>query len=159
MAPAEREAWKLYQRIEELNRRQCAQLPSAEVRQIEVTNAYRRMFGHRPLAVNLKMQQAARGHCEEMSTLGFFGHFSPTPGRRTPFDRMRLAGYRFGASENCAINGSAEGAHDSWLHSAGHHRNLLSPAHSEFGSANAGRYWTQNFGGGQEYLEHRDFPR
>jgi uncharacterized protein YkwD len=124
-----------------------------------VTNAYRRMFGHRPLAVNLKMQAAARGHCEEMSTLGFFGHFSPTPGRRTPFDRMKLAGYSLGASENCAINGSAVGAHDAWLLSSGHHRNLLSPSHTEFGSSNAGRYWTQNFGSGDDYLRHEDFPQ
>ena len=155
----ERDAWELYQRIEVFNRALTADLPDAESRQIEVTNAYRRMFGHRPLAVNLAMQEAARGHCQEMSKLGFFGHFSPTPGRRTPFDRMKLAGYKFGASENCAINGSAQGAHDAWLHSAGHHRNLLAPSHKEFGSANDGRYWTQNFGRGEDYLANERFPK
>ena len=39
-----------------------------------------------------------------------------------------------------------------------YHRNLLQSTHKEFGSSNDGRYWTQNFGGGEEFLVHPDFP-
>ena len=157
LSVAERERNELYARIEAYNIKILAGLPNAEQRQIKVTNAYRRMFNHRPLAVNMKIQRAARGHCEEMSTLGYFGHFSPTAGRRTPFDRMRLEGYQRGASENCATNGSAEGAHNAWIHSSGHHRNLLNPGHTEFGSGNSGKYWTQNFGRSSEFMGLPEF--
>lgn len=151
---AERERLDLYERIERFNVAMKGSLTDGEWRQVRITNAYRRMFGHRPLAVNLKILAAARGHCEEMSRLGYFGHFSPTPGRRTPFDRMRLAGYPYGASENIALHDSAEGAHVAWLHSSGHHRNLLNPAHKEFAVGHVGRYWTQNFSRGEEFTRH-----
>ena len=87
-----------------------------------------------------------------MARLGYFSHFSPTPGRRTPFDRMKLAGYERGVGENLALHGSALGAHVSWLHSSGHHRNILMAHCSEFACGNQGDYWCQNFGTGKEYL-------
>ena len=72
--------------------------------------------------------------------------------RRSPVDRLRLAGYMGGGSENCSLGDSgAEGAHVGWLHSSGHHRNILFATHREMASAVAGIYWTQNFGGGHEF--------
>ena len=109
------------------------------------------MFGHRPLALHPRIAEAARGHADEMAELGYFSHFSPTPGRRTPFDRMAKAGYDFGVSENLAAVGSASSAHHAWCRSSGHHRNLLWASHSEFGIGNAGRLWVQNFGGGTDH--------
>ncbi|HLQ39038.1 MAG TPA: CAP domain-containing protein, partial [Planctomycetota bacterium] len=134
-------------------------LEVVEREQLHVTNAYRAMFRHRPLAVNLKLHTSARGHAEEMSKLGYFAHFSPTPGRRTPFDRMKLAGYESGVSENIALNDSAPAAHDAWCHSSGHHRNLLNAQHTEFGIGALGRYWVQNFGQGREYEADPAFKR
>jgi uncharacterized protein YkwD len=40
----------------------------------------------------------------------------------------------------------AQGAHNGWIHSSGHHRNILMPGWSEMGTGQSGRYWTQNFG-------------
>ena len=37
-------------------------------------------------------------------------------------------------------------AHDSWVRSSGHHRNLLMTGWREMGSGNSGACWTQNFG-------------
>ena len=71
---------------------------------------------------------------------------------------MRLAGYDFGVSENIALNGSAEGAHWAWRHSSGHHRNMLNPGHTEFGVGVNGRYYVQNFGRGEEFLQDERFP-
>jgi uncharacterized protein YkwD/pSer/pThr/pTyr-binding forkhead associated (FHA) protein len=120
-----------------------------ERKQVEITNDYRLMFGHRrALRIHPMLVTAARGHSEDMSKLGFFDHFSPVPGKRDPSDRIKLAGYPMvGCSENIAMaGGDPESAHNGWIHSSGHHRNLLSPAWIEMGSGAAGRNWTQNFG-------------
>ena len=154
--PAELESWHLARRIEALNKARLAALSPPEREQLEVTNAYRRMMGRRPLVVDTRILAAARGHCDEMERLGYFGHFSPTPGLRSPYDRMRAANYAHGSSENIAGNGSATGAHDAWLHSSGHHRNILGPLHTEFACGQRGRLWTQNFGAGRDF--ERELP-
>ena len=140
-----------YAKIHALNERLAPELNSGERGMVEVTNAYRVMFGHRPLAIDLRLHKAAHDHGEEMSRLGYFSHTSPTKERRTPFRRMKLVGYNGGASENIATSGSAVGAHNSWCHSSGHHRNLLNARHTEVGMGNYGKYWVQNFGGGRDY--------
>ncbi len=120
-----------------------------ERRQVEITNEYRIMMGHRrALVINDQLTMAARGHSEDMSRLGFFDHFSPVEGKRAPADRMRAAGYTFsGCSENIHRgSGDPMGAHLSWRGSSGHHRNLLMPSWVEMGTGHDGRNWTQNFG-------------
>lgn len=126
-----------------------ALLPNvAEREQVRITNRYRTMLGRRALAWNPRIQVAAQGHSEYMANTGDFGHFEQgDPARRSPFDRMKLAGYAKGVSENCAmVGGDPQAAHDGWLHSSGHHRNILMAGHRELASANASNYWTQNFG-------------
>ena len=61
---------------------------------------------------------------------------------------MKLAGYQIaGGSENIYQgSGSPEAAHQGWIHSSGHHRNILTPAWVEMGSGSSGNLWTQNFG-------------
>jgi hypothetical protein len=145
----ERAARELWRKIDAYNESLSAQIPRGDATLLRITNEYRAMFGHRPLALDLKVLLAARGHAQEMSKLGYFSHFSPTPGRKTPSDRMLLAGYANGAGENIALTDGAEGAHLAWCQSSGHHRNLLSPNHTEAGMAGDGRYWVQNFGNGQ----------
>jgi uncharacterized protein YkwD len=44
------------------------------------------------------------------------------------------------------VGGDPQAAHDGWLRSSGHHRNILMPGHREMASASASNYWTQNFG-------------
>jgi hypothetical protein len=123
-------------------------LSNAQRELLQITNEYRTMFRHPPIAIVTTLAAASQGHADEMSRLGFFDHMSPTPGRRTPYDRMRLAGYQFGASENIALVDGALAAHIAWCHSSGHHRNLLDASHREIGIGANGRYWVQNFGSG-----------
>ncbi len=149
---AELEEWR---RIDAYNTILGKQVSAAVREQLAITNDYRAMFRHRPLALVRSACDASQGHAEEMSRLGYFSHMSPTPGRKTPYDRMRLAGYMFGTSENIALVDSALGAHNAWCSSSGHHRNLLDPHHSEAGIGADGRYWVQNFGSG---TVHRDDP-
>lgn len=146
-----------WNRVLAFNGKKYDELTRAEITQVEITNAYRLMFGHRPLAVNLKLLEATRSHAEEMARLGYFSHYSPTPGRESPFDRMKLAGYFGGASENIANHPSAESAHHGWTHSAGHHRNLLAPTHDEFAVGNSGRLWVQNFGRAGDFENDPDW--
>lgn len=120
-----------------------------ERKQVEITNEYRIMFGHRrAVRINPMLVNSAHGHSDDMSKLGFFDHFSPVPGKRAPEDRMKLAGYDLaGGSENIYQgSGSPEAAHEGWIHSSGHHRNLLATGWLEMGSGNSGNCWTQNFG-------------
>ena len=44
-----------------------------------------------------------------------------------------------------------EGAHVGWIHSSGHHRQILSLTSHELGVAVSGECWTQNFGAGSEW--------
>jgi len=152
---AERQASDEWRRVEAYNGIVARSLNASQRELLAITNGYRAMFGHRPLAIVKAVCEAATGHADEMSRLGYFAHMSPTPGRRTPYDRMKLAGYTFGVSENIALVDGALGAHVAWCHSSGHHRNLLDPEHREFGLGANGRYWVQNFGSG---TAHRDDP-
>ena len=128
------------------------EIDHGERTQMKVTNDYRVMMGRRRMAYNEKVYKAAKWHADWMGRTGVFGHFEEDdPERRTPFDRLRKEGYTQGAGENCAISGGPTQAHDGWVHSSGHHRNLLYEGHTEMASANSGRYWVQNFGGGSEY--------
>jgi uncharacterized protein YkwD len=152
---AERALRQEWQQIQAYNAAVARSLSSAQRELLAITNEYRLMFDHRPLAVVAVVCAAATGHAEEMSRLGYFAHTSPTPGRQTPYDRMKLAGYTFGVSENIALVDGASGAHAAWCRSSGHHRNLLSPDHREIGIGQNGRYWVQNFGSG---MVHREDP-
>jgi uncharacterized protein YkwD len=113
-----------------------------------------RVLGVTPLrAVRIddRLVRSSRLHSEDMVRRGYFAHNAqlPAPHGVSPFDRMRTAGYTGGGASENIHNGSPspEGAHESWIHSSGHHRNILS-AWVDMGTGQAGRMWTQNFGAG-----------
>lgn len=124
-----------------------------EAEQVHITNMYRLMMGRQAVAINDLLCKSARGHATWMSRTGKFQHDNDEdPNLRSPGDRIRAQGYVAGGSgENIAINGSASGAHAAWIHSSGHHRNLLLDSHRELGVGGVGRYWVQNFAGGGDY--------
>ena len=151
-SPQERRNWLEFNRkITEFNVSTQTSLTKEDRRLVDVTNQYREMFGRRMLAVNEKILQAARKHSKWMADSGTFSHFSSLPGLRTPFDRMKAEGYTAGIGENIAMAAGPDGAFQGWAHSSGHHRNMLSESHSEFGCVGTGHYWVQNFGAGQEF--------
>jgi hypothetical protein len=128
-------------------------VPSPDTNQVRITNNYRAMLGRDALAWNPHIHEAASMHSEYMANSGHFGHYEEGDvQRRSPFDRMRLTGYSSPSGENCHMGSSgAEGAHNGWVHSSGHHRTLLSTQHTEMASALSTYYWTQNFGRGTEF--------
>lgn len=158
LTPEERWQRASWRRIEAFNAATQKELSPAARQLLKITNDYRGMFGHRPLAGVKSACAGSQGHADEMSRLGYFSHMSPVPGRRTPGERMRLAGYTFGVSENIAITGGALAAHNAWCTSSGHHRNLLMASHREIGIGANGRYWVQNFGSGEVHKTHAVWP-
>ena len=64
-----------------------AQLTYEEQRLVDLANAERIAAGLHTLRVNDVLVRAARQHSEEMWQKGYFDHYSPTPGYRTPKDR------------------------------------------------------------------------
>jgi len=153
-SPGERELLDYCVEVMALNEKVEGDISGNERAQVRVTNDYRVMFGHQAVRIIEELAKSSRGHCVEMGKLGYFGHFSPTPGRRTPYDRMKLEGYRYGASENIIMgNTTPEGSHHGWCHSSGHHRNLLMAQWTEMGTGHSGRYMCQNFGMAPKWRE------
>ena len=149
--------WDYCRRCERYNQRVKTSVSSGERRVIELTNEYRIQLGIKPLAINEPLVQAARKHSAEMAALGYFGHTSPKPERRSAGQRCALEGYRHFRGENSASGAGADGAFRMWYHSSGHHRNMISPGSNEIGVGHAGP-WTEDFGARRE-LDLDDPPR
>jgi uncharacterized protein YkwD len=124
---------------------------AAEV--LSLANGERAKAGCEPMKLNGKLNAAAQGHSEDMATQNYFSHNSQDG--RSPFDRMKAAGYSFSAAaENIAAGSTtAAGAMDQWMNSAGHKANILNCTYVELGvgfakgvNADYAGYWTQNFG-------------
>ena len=137
--------------IEAYNLTRTAVIGEYEREVHRLTNAYRLMMGRRSVMIDDRLVTAARGHSEEMSALKYFAHDSPTPGRKSPSDRAKLAGFGGGVSENIARGQPLPvNAVEGWIGSSGHHRNILGAGHTLLGVGYCenGRFWTQNFGRG-----------
>ena len=88
----------------------------------------------------LRVAEALPGYHHFASNVGLgdpcvLGGWGATAGAALPNN----AGYDWsGCSENIyAGSGSPESAHQGWIHSSGHHRNILTPAWIEMGSGQA----------------------
>jgi uncharacterized protein YkwD len=106
-----------------------------------------------PLHSSPALENAAQSHAQDMAENNYLGHESTAGG--LPGDRAKAAGYVWsGIGENVAAGQTtAEEVVGTWLSSAGHCENLMSPGYSETGVAHAisrvsdkGTYWVQIFG-------------
>ncbi len=60
---------------------------------VDLLNGYRRAAGVAAVSKDEVLARAAAAHAAEMERLGYYGHFSPTPGRRSPDDRLAREGW------------------------------------------------------------------
>ena len=105
-----------------------------------------------PLKENSALVRAAANHSADMCARNYFAH--DTPNGKTPFDRVKEAGYGYTtAGENIAAGqGDAASVVAEWLSSPGHCKNLMSADYTEVGTGHHkctdeyGHYWTQNYG-------------
>lgn len=99
--------------------------------------------GFAPLQRDLRLTVIARDHAREMFELRYLSHYSPRTG--DPRDRLAARGIAFGAvvGENVAYAPNASFAHQGFLRSVGHRRNLLDP---RFDSAGVGAVTVASLG-------------
>ena len=120
---------------------------------LRLVNVQRASAGCAALQSNPVLVGVARAHSQDMGEHGYFSHDSQDG--RSPFDRMRAAGYQGGLmGENIAAGQPTPAAvMDAWMNSAGHRANILNCGYHVIGIGVAkvagspyGSYWTQDFG-------------
>lgn len=117
---------------------------------VTLVNAERKKVGCAPVRVSLGLTTAAKRHSADMAKYSYFSHTSRDG--RTPWQRMREAGYYYGSAENIAAGQTtAKSVMYAWMHSAGHRKNILTCSNKAMGVGVArggsyGIYWTQDFG-------------
>jgi uncharacterized protein YkwD len=157
-APAEpvlRDVWfyRAYRRIEAYNARAQKFMSSGELLNAQFVNAYREYLGILPYELDPRLVDAARTHTQEMVSLKYFAHESPVPANKTPWDRIKIAGYKGGSGENIAKGTSTgDGAFWMWFDSPPHHQNMASLTHTGLGVGNQGATWTQDMGAGKRMM-------
>lgn len=121
-------------------------VPAEEGEGIRDLNEMRILLGLEPVLLDPKLHAAARGHSQDMAEKNFFAHDSPVPGKKTPWDRAKLAGTTAGAENIFAGNASPRAANEGWFFSPGHHLNMFGK-HRRGGMGRHEGHWTQMFGG------------
>lgn len=99
-----------------------------------------------PLQWNEMAAQVARKHSLDMESNDFFDHVSATTGF-DPFDRLKEAGisYRMAGENIAAGYPDAIEAHESWMNSPGHRKNVLEKGFTQLGAGVVTDYYTQTF--------------
>jgi uncharacterized protein YkwD len=122
-----------------------------ENRLLDMINQERKKKEVPPLQFSPALAKLARAHSANMAKQMKDDH---TLDGKTPFDRMRDAGYQFKrGGENIAKGDPAVSLNDlvrAWMESKGHRENILNPEYSETGvgvaKGNDGKvYYTQVF--------------
>jgi uncharacterized protein YkwD len=103
---------------------------------LQYTNAERVKYGLQPLKLQTKLSNSALLKVEDMFTLQYFEHESPTG--KTAADLVRSQGYDFqSVGENLALGdfGTDKKLVDAWMNSPSHRKNILNPKFTELGLA------------------------
>jgi uncharacterized protein YkwD len=118
---------------------------------LALTNSQRAKAGCKALSVSSKLTKAAQSHSADMAAKNYFSHDSQDG--RSPFDRMKDAGYSFSAAaENIAMGQQTPAdVMTAWMNSPGHKANILNCTYTQLGvgyavSKSGSPYWTQDFG-------------
>ncbi|MEO7212545.1 CAP domain-containing protein [Mucilaginibacter sp.] len=105
-----------------------------------------------PMVWNDNLEQAARGHADDMYNRDYFNHTSKDG--RSMSSRIVFAGYYFKGyksfmvGENIAMGQSSIAeVMAGWFKSEGHCQNLMNPGFKDVGVAETNHYWVQDFGG------------
>lgn len=100
---------------------------------VALTNAARSALGQPPLQENARLAMAAMGKAEDMVINQYFSHVAPDG--KTPWDWIRGAGYDYRyAGENLAVHYvTAEEAHEGWMASPDHRRNIADGRFADVG--------------------------
>lgn len=113
---------------------------------LDLVNVSRYRFKLPALQWNEKAAEVARTHSLDMETHDFFDHISATTGS-DPFDRLKQAHIRYSlAGENIAAGyPDAIEAHEGWMNSPGHRKNVLEKGFTHLGVGVVSDYYTETF--------------
>lgn len=113
-----------------------------------ILNESRALFALTPLRLEERLSEAATGHSRDMATVGFFAHQSPVPGKKSPGDRARLAGFkhRWSGENIFAGSGSPDAAYQAWFASDGHRFIMFARGPNLIGVGPHGKHWTMMTG-------------
>jgi uncharacterized protein YkwD len=122
---------------------------SAEDLAVRLTNTQRAQHGCSALRIEVHLRSAARAHSKDMHVRHYFEHDSPDG--KTPWDRIKAAGYSQPGAENIAMGyATAQAVVDGWMKSPGHRANILNCSLKAVGIGveygQGGPWWTQDFG-------------
>jgi uncharacterized YkwD family protein len=107
-------------------------LTSQGSRILQLANAERAKVGAPALKSNTDLNKLATMKSQDIVEKNYFAHESPTYG--SPFKMMKDYGVSYMyAGENLAINSDADKAHNAWMKSEGHKKNILNPDFTEIG--------------------------
>ena len=120
-------------------------VPADEIEGIRDLNEMRMLLGLAPVLIDPKLHDAARGHSQDKTTMKFFAHDSPAPGKKTPWDRAKLAGTTASAENIFSGSPNPRATNQAWFFSPGHHVNMFGN-HSRVGMGRCEGNWTQMFG-------------
>ncbi|QUH26697.1 CAP domain-containing protein [Serpentinicella alkaliphila] len=119
-------------------------LTANEVKLVELVNSARANAGLAPLAIDVDLSYVARVKSQDMHDNKYFSHTSPTYG--SPFDMMKKFGIQYrSAAENIARTSSVESAHNGFMNSEGHRKNIMNPRFTHIGIGIYNGYYTQMF--------------
>jgi len=123
---------------------------AAESMVLQIVNAERAKVGCRPLAMDTRLTNAARGHSTDMANRGYFDH--TTPNGVDFATRITNAGYRWSSAGENIAKGQRTPADVmfAWMHSPGHRANILNCGYVNIGvglayDAHHTPVWTQDF--------------
>lgn len=121
----------------------------AESEAVRLTNVQRAQHGCTALRVDTRLRTAARLHSADMRDRNYFDHNSQDG--RSPWDRIKAAGYTTPGAENIAKGyPTAAAVIQGWMNSPGHRENILNCKLKAVGIGVAygsgGPWWTQDFG-------------
>lgn len=113
---------------------------------LDLVNVVRYRYKLPALSWHEGAAEVARQHSQDMMTNDFFDHISATTGL-DPFARLKQANIRYTmAGENIAAGyPDAIEAHESWMNSPGHRKNVLEKGFMQLGVGVVTDYFTQAF--------------
>lgn len=113
---------------------------------LDLVNVSRYRFKLPALGWNDKAAQVARKHSLDMESNDFFDHVSASTGS-DPFDRLKQAKitYRMAGENIAAGYPDAIEAHEGWMNSPGHRKNVLEKGFTQLGVGVIADYYTQTF--------------
>ena len=144
--PVLRDIWfyRACRQIEAYNATVQKGMSAGELLDAQCVNTYREYLGVLPYEFDAP-GRCRPAHCHEMIDLKYLRHDSPVPANKTPWDRIRKAGYPGGSGENIAYgNGTGDGTFWQWFDSPPHHQNMASLTHTALGVGNVATHWTQD---------------